>query len=431
MTSILVTEDDEMIRDMLSRRLQRAGFEVSVAEDGAKALQILEDNQFDLVLLDVMMPGVDGYEVLERIKAHDTWRDTPVIMLTAVHDKTQVLKCLQLGASNYVVKPFDMAELKLRIGEALDEAAEKRSGQDVAHTNSNATSAAGTPQEKSKAVADSDPVIEQLVSRLKKGDMKFPILPDVAFNLIDLLENDNVSLNELSEIIKGDPSLSASLIKLANSSLFMTSKPVSQVDNAISRIGLKSVAQYLMPIVTTGMFNAESPLLEGMITRLWKHSQACGIYAKRIGKAISYPNTELLFTMGLFHDIGKLFLLDVLQDLSRKRPMEDETEIENMLSELHAEFGEALLKRWELPVEFTAMAGHHHLDRGEVKHCQEVYIINLADSLARHQESSDFQADGAAAALDVQLTRLDIDSTQLADVMEQAKQEIAAVESVS
>jgi len=119
MTSILVTDDDEMIRAITVSRLEREGYEVSIAEDGVQALAQLAKQPFDLILLDVMMPNMNGLEVLEHLQKHNEWKDIPVIMLTAVGDKSQVVKCLQLGADNYLVKPFQIHDLKIRIREVL------------------------------------------------------------------------------------------------------------------------------------------------------------------------------------------------------------------------------------------------------------------------------------------------------------------------
>jgi len=117
--NVLVVDDNEMNRDMLSRRLAKSGYTVELAEDGASALQMLGNNHFDMVLLDIMMPGMDGTQVLQHMKQNPELRTVPVIMLTAVHDKKQVVQCLKLGAESYVVKPFDIDALKARIQETL------------------------------------------------------------------------------------------------------------------------------------------------------------------------------------------------------------------------------------------------------------------------------------------------------------------------
>jgi adenylate cyclase len=117
--SILIVDDEEANRDILSRRLTKEGYTVAMAAGGKEALEMLRVASYDLVLLDVMMPGVDGYEVLARIKAEPLLHDTHVIMITALSDETSAERCLELGATDYVGKPFEMAFLKSRIRQTL------------------------------------------------------------------------------------------------------------------------------------------------------------------------------------------------------------------------------------------------------------------------------------------------------------------------
>jgi len=104
---VLVVDDVETNRDLLARRLQRRGFEVHTAEDGAAALGLLSAGEYDLVLLDIMMPGLDGFEVLRRIRARSTATQLPVIMATAKDDREDIVRALELGANDYVTKPLD------------------------------------------------------------------------------------------------------------------------------------------------------------------------------------------------------------------------------------------------------------------------------------------------------------------------------------
>lgn len=116
---VLVVDDNEMNRDMLSRRLQRQNCEVMVAEDGVNALDIVKQHPFDLVLLDIMMPNLSGYEVLERLKADPETQELPVIMISAVDDLDSVVRCIEMGAEDYLFKPFNPVLLKARVGACL------------------------------------------------------------------------------------------------------------------------------------------------------------------------------------------------------------------------------------------------------------------------------------------------------------------------
>jgi phosphoserine phosphatase RsbU/P len=112
---ILVVDDDEGNRESLSRRLQRRGYTVDVAPEGHSALQILETTPIDLVLLDVMMPGINGLEVLTRIRQTRPPTELPVIMVTANDATSDVVTALSLGANDYLTKPLDFAIVVARV----------------------------------------------------------------------------------------------------------------------------------------------------------------------------------------------------------------------------------------------------------------------------------------------------------------------------
>ncbi len=118
--SVLVVDDNEMNRDMLSRRLQRQGYRVDVAVNGAHAVERVECGSYDLVLLDIMMPEMNGYQVLERLKADPKLRHIPVIMISALEEMESVVRCIELGAEDYVLKPFNPVLLKARVGASLE-----------------------------------------------------------------------------------------------------------------------------------------------------------------------------------------------------------------------------------------------------------------------------------------------------------------------
>ena len=117
---ILVVDDLEMNRDVLSRRLRRDGHQVCVASSGTEALRMLRRESFDIVLLDLMMPDMDGDEVLLAMKADLGLRDVPVVMLSALDDMSAVIRCIEIGADDYLPKPFDPVLLRARIGAGLE-----------------------------------------------------------------------------------------------------------------------------------------------------------------------------------------------------------------------------------------------------------------------------------------------------------------------
>lgn len=117
---LLIVDDIEANRDLLSRRLQRQGHTIVMAENGRQALERLQEQQFDIILLDIMMPEMNGYEVLEHLKKDPALRHIPVIMISALDDMESVIRCIELGAEDYLFKPFNQTLLKARIGACLE-----------------------------------------------------------------------------------------------------------------------------------------------------------------------------------------------------------------------------------------------------------------------------------------------------------------------
>jgi sigma-B regulation protein RsbU (phosphoserine phosphatase) len=117
---ILVVDDVEMNRDVLTRRLKREGFEVVCAENGRAALEVLAASPFDLVLLDLMMPEMDGHETLTRMKADENLARIPVVMISANEEIDAIVRCIELGAEDYLGKPFNPAILRARVRSSLE-----------------------------------------------------------------------------------------------------------------------------------------------------------------------------------------------------------------------------------------------------------------------------------------------------------------------
>jgi adenylate cyclase len=118
--SILVVDDNGINRDLLSRYLERQGHAVQVAHNGRQALEMIAADAFDLVLLDITMPELTGYEVLQHLKHSETWRDLPVIMISALDEMDSVIRCIELGAEDYLPKPFNPVLLRNRVGAFLE-----------------------------------------------------------------------------------------------------------------------------------------------------------------------------------------------------------------------------------------------------------------------------------------------------------------------
>ncbi|EAQ95948.1 response regulator [Congregibacter litoralis] len=117
---LLLVEDNELNRDMLSRRLKRAGFDALIAEDGAKALDCIESEHPDLVLLDMNLPLIDGWTVCKRVRANSALAGTPIIALTAHAMPEDRDKAIAAGCDDYATKPIDFPALLEKIKRLLE-----------------------------------------------------------------------------------------------------------------------------------------------------------------------------------------------------------------------------------------------------------------------------------------------------------------------
>ena len=116
---VLVVDDNRMNRLKLSISLEQQGHTVSLAEDGQQALALLANEPFDVVLLDLIMPEMDGFQVLEKIKGDPVLRDIPVIVISAVDELDSVVRCIEMGAEDYLPKSYDPVLLRARLGSSL------------------------------------------------------------------------------------------------------------------------------------------------------------------------------------------------------------------------------------------------------------------------------------------------------------------------
>ena len=118
---IVLAEDEPQIARLTKFKLEKEGYEVIWEDNGSSAIESVKTNKPDLILLDVMMPVMDGYQVLKKLKEDEELKNIPVIMLTAKGQERDVLKGFDLGSDDYIIKPFRPAELASRIKKILGE----------------------------------------------------------------------------------------------------------------------------------------------------------------------------------------------------------------------------------------------------------------------------------------------------------------------
>jgi len=118
--SLLIVDDQESNRDFLLRRFKKQGFDVQEAENGGQALEIIRSQNFDLILLDIMMPGINGYQTLAELKNDEKLRNIPVIMISGLDEIDGVVRCIKMGAEDYLQKPFHHVILNAKVSATLE-----------------------------------------------------------------------------------------------------------------------------------------------------------------------------------------------------------------------------------------------------------------------------------------------------------------------
>ena len=119
---VLICDGDPLLTELLEHRLGQQGYETAVARDGSEALTLLAERQPDAVIMESMLPVNDGYEVLRQIRENDQLKDLPVIMLSARKHARDIVEALELGANDYVTKPFIVDELAARLARLMSHA---------------------------------------------------------------------------------------------------------------------------------------------------------------------------------------------------------------------------------------------------------------------------------------------------------------------
>jgi sigma-B regulation protein RsbU (phosphoserine phosphatase) len=167
---ILAVDDDDLNLDVLAQRLSRQGHIVTTATDGLEALAKARQQTFDLILLDVMMPRLDGYGTLAELKADEQLRHIPVIMISALDELSSVVRCIEAGAEDYLPKPFNATLLRARLGACL----EKKAQRDQEHELY--TNLVKSQQRLHRELSQADAVVASMAADVREDPRMAPLL---------------------------------------------------------------------------------------------------------------------------------------------------------------------------------------------------------------------------------------------------------------
>lgn len=407
--NILIAEDETNIALALKTIIQKAtGAYITTVTDGRAALNALDNERFDLLISDWNMPQVTGIDLLSQVRANPRTAQLPFLMLTARADASSVRAALGSGVTDYIAKPFDKDKLIEKVQRFLGDKLVPQAESDMDERRSLS-------------------VIDAVAEKLQNDAITFPVLPEVAFKAVDVINSDDVSQQEVANIIKTDASLSSRIIATANSPYYRAVTPIQDLEHAIRRIGLRESANIILVQTTRGLFNTEDPMFEDYQRMLWRHTLATATGARLIGRQLEHPFPERLYAAAMLHDMGKNLLIPVLMELAAVRDDIDTQAIDDTLDTLHVEFGVALLERWRFPGNFIETTASHHDYQGMRGHSLDTQVVSYANLLTRHMGLSlhgpEKDADAFLALgklLGIQSQQLDPITQEISRLMEES-----------
>jgi len=204
---------------------------------------------------------------------------------------------------------------------------------------------------------------EQVFEKIKD----IPPMPQVASKVINILENPDFRFAELIRVISKDPSVAASILKMANSALFAPKSDITNLTQAISFLGIKNVKNLVITLSTKSLFTgSNTPFFDN---KIWEHSMATAIFSRIVVLNIDKKMAEEAFLVGLLHDLGQIIMLKNMPEYENllADAFNDNHSVYDMESErlgfTHTDVGAYLMKKWNLPIFYkNAIASHHKPD---------------------------------------------------------------------
>ncbi len=370
---VLIADDDANIVLAL-KLIVKSNFPceaVDTAADGMEAWEKIQSGSYNLVLSDWNMPRMDGNQLLNKMKAEERTNKIAFLMLTVRKDVESVASAVKAGVSDYVIKPFDKALLIQKI--------EKLMG-GPAHRQADPMKNAWAPPADD---VDLKSISVNIMELIGKGEVTLPAMPQIIFTIEETLRKEDADIHSLSELIEMDPGISSRLISVSNSVYYSGGKECTQVEEAISRLGMDETRELVYLISNKNLFALKDKRFEGTIKDLFIHSIACGAASESIARHLEIPDNYNFFALGLFHDIGKLLVLQVLAELTKGKRGIDLTHTLDTVNSLHNKAGYMLLSKWSFPSVYPLVALNHEDISTFEKPEQELVVVHFANLFVR------------------------------------------------
>jgi len=298
MSGLLLVDDEEMFRTPLAEALRLQGFEVREASTAPTALESALRNRPDLVLLDVIMPNIDGFELLRYFRARALYRTLPVILLSSVVRKDYLAKAAALGVKDYLLKSSFSVE-------ALSERIQARIGVSLPNLHFQFPLKSTLPEP--PRFSTPAPARVSTTSELL-AHVELKAFPSTVAEVLALASDSHASLAGIEAVLQRDPVLSTRVMVAANSPGLLRGSSCTNLQDALRTLGLTQV----VAVVSSGAVLSPSDLASPWgydLRRLWAHSLAAGV----VGQRLHGPKDEAYgFLLGLLHDLPSLLCLSCL-----------------------------------------------------------------------------------------------------------------------
>lgn len=407
MSMVLVVDDMAVFREPIALALRQRGFQAQTAEDGLDALNKLNAQRPDVILLDLAMPRMDGLSLLRHIRGQGQFQDIPVILLTAIGDRTKIMDAGQLGVRDYLLKSrFSIDDLCARLGKyATPAVAVARPVQPVEPSDEKVQVSPAptsvrhdtTPTDPTEALRAIKPILSrsEIYERIEKAD-ELKAMSPVVGQLLKLTGSVNCSIHQVANIIRQDQAIALKVLKLANSVVYARGEHVESVQQAIGRIGLTQIREVALNISVMNRF-ADSKIASVLDSNdFWEHSIATGLIAAQIVRFRNGNDTDAnaAFTMGLLHDVGRMVFIEQFADeylevmkTADRLQLPLEVVESRMLLVNHADLMDRLLHQWKFSKALVDPIALHHLSLSNARGLaprtvNEVAVLSLANCMA-------------------------------------------------
>jgi HD-like signal output (HDOD) protein/ActR/RegA family two-component response regulator len=311
-------------------------------------------NEADIALIDQDISQPPVRDILKRILETSY---LPVILLANSDNAIGAIDAIRDGAYNYLIKTKDCHQIiNLVIKDAINKSSEKA---EMRQTIVDLKKRVGELEEKlskagikdtmvSSAENTKGGIIDDVVDSLKRGEINLPSLPKIEIEFKKLMDKGG-DFQEVADLLKQDMAISSKLISVSNSAYYRGMTPNKTTEQAVGRLGLNLTRQYVDAIFNRSLYATSNKKYVDVIERLWKHAFSCAFTCQCVTEALDLTLKDDAFSIGLFHDIGKLFLIQIISEMEAKGKFSEEIDMEDLINTLsahHGSFGSSLLKRW-------------------------------------------------------------------------------------